>query len=136
MQQSSSAFDNAMKQFDEAAQILNLTSNQVAMIKLPRRVTEVNMPVRMDDGTIRIFSGYRVQHSIARGPAKGGIRFHPDVNVDEVKALAFWMTYKCAVVNVPFGGGKGGVIVNPKELSAGELERLTRRYERDLHDLF
>ncbi|RMF61024.1 MAG: Glu/Leu/Phe/Val dehydrogenase, partial [Calditrichaeota bacterium] len=89
-------FVNAMKQFDRAAKILHLSDSQIAMIKEPRRVTEVNLPVRMDDGSIRIFKGYRVQHSIARGPAKGGIRFHPDVTVDEVKALAFWMTYKCA----------------------------------------
>ena len=110
-------FENALKQFDRAAEILKLSKNQIAMIKEPRRVTEVNLPVQMDNGDIRLFKGFRVQHSIARGPAKGGIRYHPDVTVDEVKALAFWMTYKCAVVNVPFGGGKGGIIVDPAELS-------------------
>lgn len=129
-------FENALKQFDKAAKILNLNENQIAMIKEPRRVTEVNLPVRMDDGSIRLFKGYRVQHSVVRGPAKGGIRFHPEVTVDEVKALAFWMTYKCAVVNVPFGGGKGGVVVDPNELSITELENLTRRYFAEMYDLF
>nr|HQV34438.1 Glu/Leu/Phe/Val dehydrogenase dimerization domain-containing protein [Calditrichia bacterium] len=99
-------FENALKQFDRAAEILKLTPNQIVIIKEPRRVTEVNLPVSMDNGEIRLFKGFRVQHSIIRGPAKGGIRFHPEVSVDEVKALAFWMTYKCAVVGVPFGGGK------------------------------
>jgi glutamate dehydrogenase (NAD(P)+) len=106
------------------------------MIKDPRRIVEVKLPVRMDDGSIEVYKGYRVQHNIARGPAKGGIRFHPDVNVDEVKALAFWMTYKCAVVNVPFGGGKGGVICDPMKLSNGELERVARRYFAEMVDLF
>jgi glutamate dehydrogenase/leucine dehydrogenase len=132
----SSAFDNALKQFDRAAKILNLTEDQVATVKEPRRITEVRLPVRMDNGSIRIFKGYRVQHNIARGPAKGGVRFHQDVNVEEVKALAFWMTYKCAVVNIPFGGGKGGVIVDPRQLSYGELERLARRYFAEMIDLF
>ncbi|RMI01692.1 MAG: glutamate dehydrogenase, partial [Calditrichaeota bacterium] len=121
-------FENALKQFDRAADILRLTDDQIVMIKEPRRVTEANLPVRMDDGSIRLFKAYRVQHSIIRGPAKGGIRYHPEVTVDEVKALAFWMTYKCAVVNVPFGGGKGGIVVDPAQLSPAELERLTRRY--------
>ncbi len=129
-------FENALKQFDKAAQILNLTKNQIVMIKEPRRITEVNLPVRMDDGSIRIFKGFRVQHSLVRGPAKGGIRFHPDVTVEEVKALAFWMTYKCAVVDIPFGGGKGGVVVDPSKLSLNELENLTRRYFAELSDLF
>ena len=129
-------FEMAMLQFDEAAKILHLTENQIALIKEPRRVTEVNLPIRMDDGSIRIFKGYRVQHSIIRGPAKGGIRFHPNVTVDEVKALAFWMTYKCAVVGVPFGGGKGGVVVDPRDLSNHELERLSRRYMAEMSDLF
>lgn len=129
-------FKNALKQFDKAAKLLKLTDSQIAMIKEPRRVTEVNLPIRMDDGTIRLFKGFRVQHSIARGPAKGGIRFHPGVNVDEIKALALWMTYKCAVVNIPMGGGKGGVVVDPAELSANELERLSRRYFAEMADLF
>jgi glutamate dehydrogenase/leucine dehydrogenase len=99
-------------------------------------MTEVNLPVRMDDGSIQIFKGFRCQHSIARGPAKGGIRFHPNVSANEVKALAFWMTYKCAVVGVPFGGGKGGVVVDPPSLSTNELERLARRYIAEMADLF
>jgi glutamate dehydrogenase len=132
----SSAFDNALKQFDRAAKVLQLADNQIAVIKEPRRVTEVKLPVRMDDGRIEIFQGYRVQHNTARGPAKGGVRFHPDVNVDEVKALAFWMTYKCAVVGIPMGGGKGGIVVDPRKLSLGELERLARRYFAELIDLF
>ncbi len=129
-------FENALKQFDKAARILNLTDTQIAMIKEPRRAIEVNLPVRMDDGSIRIFKGFRVQHSIVRGPAKGGIRFHPDVTLDEVKALAFWMTYKCAVVDIPFGGGKGGVVVDPKELSINELENLSRRYIAEMAEIF
>jgi glutamate dehydrogenase/leucine dehydrogenase len=133
---SSSAFDNALKQFDAAARVMKLNESQIAMVKEPRKVTEVKLPVRMDDGRIEIFKAYRVQHNIARGPAKGGIRFHPDVTVDEVKALAFWMTYKCAVVNIPMGGGKGGVEVDPTKLSLGELERLSRRYISEMMDLF
>lgn len=130
------AFANALKQFDAAASILNLTPNQIAVIKEPRRVVKVKLPVRMDDGRIEIFMGFRVQHNIARGPAKGGVRFHPEVNLDEIKALAFWMTYKCAVVNIPFGGGKGGVICDPSKLSTGELERLARRYFAEMIDIF
>jgi len=131
-----SAFEHALEQFDAAARRLKLTENQIAMTKLPRRVTEVLLPVRMDDGTIRNFRAFRVQHNMARGPAKGGIRFHQDVTVDEVKALAFWMTYKCAVVGIPMGGAKGGVIVDPRTLSTGERERLSRRYMAEMIDLF
>jgi glutamate dehydrogenase (NAD(P)+) len=134
--QSASAFENAMAQFDEAAQLLKLTPNQIAMIRQPRRITEITLPIRMDDGSIRTFTAYRVQHNIARGPAKGGVRFHQNVTLDEVKALAFWMTYKCAVVDIPMGGGKGGIIVDPAMLSVGELERLSRRYFADMMDLF
>ncbi len=131
-----SAFENALKQFNAAAHVMKLTDDQIAMIKEPKRVTEVRLPVRMDDGRIENFKGYRVQHNIARGPAKGGIRFHLDVTVDEVKALAFWMTFKCAVVNIPMGGGKGGIVVDPSKLSLGELERLARRYMAELADVF
>jgi len=131
-----SAFENALRQFDRAARMLKLTRNQIAVIKEPRRVTEVQLPVQMDDGSIEVFTGYRVQHNVARGPAKGGVRFHPDVTLDEVKALAFWMTYKCAVVNIPMGGGKGGVIVDPKKHSPAEMERLCRRYFAEMIDLF
>jgi glutamate dehydrogenase (NAD(P)+) len=126
------AYENALTQFNQAAQVLGITKNQVAMIKDPRRVIELNLPVRMDDGSIEIFQAFRVQHSVARGPAKGGVRFHQDVTVDEVKALAFWMTMKCAVVNIPLGGGKGGIVVEPRKLSLGELERLSRRYFAEL----
>lgn len=131
-----SVFGNVMKQFNAAAQKLNLDESILNFIKVPRRSTIVNLPVKMDDGKFKMFVGYRVQHSIARGPAKGGIRFHPDVNLDEVQALAAWMTWKCAVVNIPFGGGKGGIICEPNKMSEGELERLTRRYVADMIDLF
>jgi glutamate dehydrogenase (NAD(P)+) len=131
-----SAFNNALLQFDAAARRLRLSENQIAMIKLPRRMTEALLPVRMDDGTIRNFRAFRVQHNMARGPAKGGIRFHQDVTIDEVKALAFWMTFKCAVVGIPMGGAKGGVVVDPRGLSPGERERLSRRYMAELIDLF
>jgi len=122
------AYDAAMENFDLAANALELHPNVREMIKYPERILEVNLPVRMDDGHIHRFEGYRVQHSTARGPAKGGIRFHPNVTLDEVKALATWMTWKCAVVNIPFGGGKGGVTCSPKDMSQTELERMTRRY--------
>jgi glutamate dehydrogenase (NAD(P)+) len=131
-----SAFEHALDQFDAAARRLKLSDNQIAMIKLPRRITEVLLPVRMDDGEIRNFRAFRVQHNTVRGPAKGGIRFHQDVTVDEIKALAFWMTYKCAVVGIPMGGAKGGVVVDPRTLSAGERERLSRRYMAEMIDLF
>jgi glutamate dehydrogenase (NAD(P)+) len=127
---------NAERQFDEAAARLNLPEGVREMIKRPRRATTVSLPIHMDDGTLRVFTGYRVQHSIARGPAKGGIRYHPDVSLDEVGALAAWMTWKCAVVNIPFGGGKGGIVCDPARMSKSELERLTRRYAADLSDLF
>ncbi len=123
-----SAYDAALENFDLAADALDLASDIRQMIKYPERILEVSLPVRMDDGRVHRFEGYRVQHSTARGPAKGGIRYHPNVTEDEVKALATWMTWKCAVVNIPFGGGKGGVACNPKQMSEGELERLTRRY--------
>jgi glutamate dehydrogenase (NAD(P)+) len=122
------AYDVALENFDLAANALELDNNVRAMIKYPERILAVSVPVRMDDGKVVRFEGYRVQHSTMRGPAKGGIRFHPNVTVDEVKALATWMTWKCAVVNIPYGGGKGGVTCNPKAMSMGELERLTRRY--------
>lgn len=131
-----SVLENVMKQVDEAAGHIKLDKTTVDFIKKARRSTIVNLPVLMDDGSFRMFEGYRVQHSIARGPAKGGIRYHQDVTLDEVQALAAWMTFKCAVVNIPFGGGKGGIIVDPTKLSKGELERLTRRYVSDLMNVF
>jgi glutamate dehydrogenase/leucine dehydrogenase len=117
-----------LENFDLAANALELDDGVRAMIKYPERILSVSVPVRMDNGKIARFEGFRVQHNTMRGPAKGGIRFHPNVTVDEVKALATWMTWKCAVVNIPYGGGKGGVTCNPKAMSLGELERLSRRY--------
>ena len=128
--------ENAERQFDEAAARLGLDPGVKEMLKRPRRATIQSLPIPMDDGSIRVFTGYRVQHSIARGPAKGGIRFHQDVTLDEVAALASWMTWKCAVADIPFGGGKGGIVVDPRTLSERELERLTRRYAADLSDVF
>ena len=122
----------AMEQLDRAAQKLNLEPYIVERLRHPKRILTVSVPVKMDDGTVRVFEGYRVQHNLDRGPAKGGIRFHPQVSMDEIKALAFWMTMKCAVVNLPYGGAKGGVICNPKEMSIGEIERLTRRYTAEI----
>src|SRR5262245_27024762 len=118
-------FSIAMKQFDRAAEFLKLDPGLRAILKAPKRQLVVTIPTRMDDGHYKVFEGYRVQHSIARGPAKGGIRYHPDVTLDEVKALASWMTWKCAVVNIPYGGGKGGVVCNPKEMSEREIEKMT-----------
>ncbi|MGA7157043.1 MAG: Glu/Leu/Phe/Val dehydrogenase [Acidobacteriaceae bacterium] len=114
--------------FDEAAKRLNLEPGIWKVLRYPSREIIVHIPVSMDDGSIEVFTGYRVQHSISRGPCKGGIRYGPDVSLDEVRALASWMTWKCAVVNIPFGGAKGGVICDPKSMSQGELERMTRRY--------
>jgi glutamate dehydrogenase/leucine dehydrogenase len=122
------AYDMAMANFDMAADALELEMDVREMIKYPERVLQVTVPVRMDNGHVRRYEGYRVQHSTVRGPGKGGIRYHPNVTLEEVKALATWMTWKCAVVNIPFGGAKGGVTCNPKTMSIGELERLTRRY--------
>jgi len=122
------AYDVALENFDAAADALELDNDTREMIKYPERVLTVSVPVRMDDGHIHRFEAYRVQHSSVRGPAKGGIRYHPQVTLDEVKALATWMTWKCAVVNIPFGGAKGGVTCDPKHMSQHELERMTRRY--------
>ncbi len=129
-----STFESAMKQFDQAASRLHIDKGLLEFLKYPRRSIIVKLPVRMDDGSYQMFTGYRVQHSIVRGPAKGGVRYHPDVTLDEVQALAAWMTWKCAVVNIPFGGGKGGIICDPPKMSEGELERLTRRYTATLFD--
>src|SRR3954454_11288198 len=127
-------WESAIHRFNEAAELLQLDDGMRKVLQQPAMELTVNIPVMLDDGRIEVFTGYRVQHSIARGPAKGGIRFAPDVSLDEVRALAAWMTWKCPVVNVPFGGGKGGVICNPAEMSLGELERLTRRYAAELID--
>ncbi len=125
-------FHIASQQFDRAADILNLNSGIREVLRTPKRQLIVSIPTRMDDGQVKVFEGYRVQHNIARGPAKGGIRYHPDVTLDEVKALAAWMTWKTATVNVPYGGGKGGVICNPKKMSQKELENMTRRFAAEL----
>jgi glutamate dehydrogenase (NAD(P)+) len=124
----------AAARFDEAATRLNLDDGMRKVLGTPNKELTVNIPVQLDDGRIEVFTGYRVQHSLARGPAKGGIRFAPDVTLDEVRALASWMTWKCAVVNIPFGGGKGGVICDPHVLSDAELEKLTRRYTAEIID--
>lgn len=127
-------FEAMSERFDRAAQLLGLDPDLYAVMRVPSREIKVYIPVRMDTGHIRVFEGFRVQHNFARGPAKGGIRYAPDVSLDEVKALSAWMTWKCAVVNVPFGGGKGGIICDPRQMSIGELERLTRRYTAELID--
>ena len=122
------AWQVAQHQFDLAAEMLNLDPGLRRVLREPRRELTVHFPVHMDDGSVQVFTGYRVQHNLGRGPAKGGIRYHQDVSLDEVKALAMWMTWKCAVVGIPYGGGKGGVIVDPKKLSKKELEGLSRRF--------
>jgi glutamate dehydrogenase (NAD(P)+) len=122
------AWHVAQHQFDLAAEMLGLDPGLRRVLREPRRELTVHFPVKMDDGNVEVFTGYRVQHNLSRGPAKGGIRYHQDVTIDEVKALAMWMTWKCAVVGIPYGGGKGGVIVDPKKLSLKELEGLSRRF--------
>lgn len=128
------AFTNALEQLSAAAKLLRLPVEMTALLSQPQRVLTVSIPVRLDSGELRVFTGYRSQHNNARGPFKGGIRFHQDVSLDEVMALSTWMTWKCAVIGIPYGGGKGGVIVDPKKLSTGELERLSRGYIRAIAD--
>jgi glutamate dehydrogenase (NAD(P)+) len=130
--QAESSYTIAQRQFDIAADKLHLEDDLRQILRTCKRELTVNFPVRMDDGSIRVFQGYRVQHSLARGPAKGGVRYHPDVDLDEVRALAMWMTWKCAVVGLPYGGAKGGVACDPKRLSARELENLTRRFTSEI----
>src|SRR5271155_4947945 len=125
-------WESQAARFDFAAKKLNLDDGLWKILRFPAREIIVHIPVQMDDGSIEVFTGYRVQHSVARGPAKGGIRYSPDVSLDEVRALASWMTWKCAVVNIPFGGAKGGIICDPKKMSQLELERMTRRYTAEL----
>ncbi len=126
------SFHIAQQQLDNVAERLNLDPGIHARLRQPKRTLEVAIPTKMDDGSVKVFTGYRVQHSLDRGPAKGGLRYHPDVTLDEVKALSMWMTWKSAVVDIPFGGGKGGIIVDPKQLSKGEIERMTRRFAIEL----
>jgi glutamate dehydrogenase/leucine dehydrogenase len=125
-------FETAKRQIDIVADILHLDGGFRDVLKHPKREFTVNFPVRMDDGSYRVYTGYRVQYNMARGPSKGGIRYHPQVTLDEVRALAAWMTWKCAVVNLPYGGAKGGIICDPKHMSQGELERMTRRFASEL----
>jgi glutamate dehydrogenase (NAD(P)+) len=125
-------FKIAQQQLDEAAKILGLDPGTHAALREPMRELHVSLPVRMDDGTVKVFKGFRVQYNDARGPTKGGIRFHPEETIDTVRALAAWMTWKTAVVDIPLGGGKGGIICNPKEMSPGEIERLSRQYVRQV----
>jgi glutamate dehydrogenase (NAD(P)+) len=127
-------FESMMQRFDEAAHRLNLDPNIYKILRWPNREITLYIPILMDDGNYQVFTGFRVQHNFARGPAKGGVRYSPDVNIDEVRALASWMTWKCALVNIPFGGAKGGIICDPRQMSPGELERLTRRYTAELLD--
>lgn len=128
----SNAYTIAVRQLEEAAHYLNLDRSMLEVLKHPRRELIVNFPVKMDDGSVRVFTGFRVHHNPARGPAKGGIRYHPEVTLDETRALAMWMTWKCAVVNIPYSGAKGGVVCDPKRLSVHELENLTRRYVTEI----
>ncbi len=125
-------YEMAVKQLEEVASFIKLKPSVLEYLKHPKREFIVSIPVRMDDGSVKIFTGYRVQHNFALGPTKGGFRYHPNVTLDEVRALAMWMTWKCAVMDLPYGGAKGGVKVDPKQLSEGELERLTRRYAFEL----
>ncbi len=128
-----SAFENALTQLHKSAKVLNLDQSTLAQLESPLRIITLSIPVKMDNGATKVFTGYRSQYNNARGPFKGGIRYHWNVSEDEVKALSFWMTMKCATVGIPLGGGKGGIIVNPKELSKAELERLSRGYIRGLY---
>jgi len=126
------AWETALAQLDEVAELMGLAPGVHAILRNPKRSLIVSVPFKMDDGSTRVYQGYRVHHNVTRGPAKGGIRYHPDVGLDEVKALAMWMTWKCAIAGIPFGGAKGGVSVDPKELTRSELERMTRRYASEI----
>ena len=134
LEQETNPWQAQAARFELAARKLNLDEGLRKVLQSPSREIIVHIPVQMDDGHLEVFTGYRVQHSIARGPAKGGMRYAPDVNLDEVRALASWMTWKCAVVNIPFGGAKGGIICDPHKMSQGELERMTRRYTAELFE--
>jgi glutamate dehydrogenase (NAD(P)+) len=131
-QATQNVWEMAQQQLDDVARLIGLNESIHGFLREPKRVLEVSVPVRMDNGVFRMFKGYRVQHNMSRGPTKGGIRYHPDVSLDEVKALAMWMTWKCALVNIPFGGAKGGVICDAKNMSEQELENLTRRFTSEI----
>ena len=131
-QATQNVWEMAQEQLDDVARLIGLNESIHGFLREPKRVLEVSVPVRMDNGVFRMFKGYRVQHNMSRGPTKGGIRFHPDVSLDEVKALAMWMTWKCALANIPFGGAKGGVICDPKAMSMHELEGMTRRFASEI----
>jgi glutamate dehydrogenase (NAD(P)+) len=128
-------YQTAVQQLDEASKLIKLDDGMRQVLANPKRVLTVSLPIKMDNNEIKVFTGFRSQHNDARGPYKGGIRYHPQVSIDEVKALSMWMTWKCAVADIPYGGGKGGIICNPKEMSEGELERLTRRYAYAISDI-
>lgn len=128
-----SSYKNALGHLEQAAKVAQLTEEEIEILKYPQRLLQVTFPVRMENGRIRYFKGYRVQYNDVKGPTKGGVRFHPDVDLDEVTALAFWMSIKNAVVNIPFGGGKGGIVINPKEHSLIELERVSRAFIKAIH---
>ena len=128
-------YQNALKQLEETAKIINLDEGIHKILAKPKRVLTVSLPVKMDDGRIEVFTGFRSQHNDARGPFKGGIRYHPQVTIEEVMALSMWMTWKCAIAGIPLGGGKGGIICNPKKMSNSELERMTRRYAYAISDI-
>ncbi len=128
-------FKIAKERIEKIAKFLGIEDSIIKILETPQKEVKVSLPIKMDDGKIKVFTGYRIEHNNARGPYKGGIRYHPDVNLDEVRALALWMTYKCAVVDIPLGGAKGGIICNPKEMSEAELERLTRKYVDEIYDI-
>jgi len=126
-------FENVKTQVDKCAEILSLSPQVAALLKSPLRELHLSLPVRMDDGSVKVFQGFRVQYNDARGPGKGGIRFHPEETIDTIRALAAWMTWKCSLLDLPLGGAKGGIICNPKDMSLGELERLSRAYIRSVY---
>ena len=128
-------FEVALTQLDEVSNMIGLDKGLHQFLAQPKRVLTISIPVKMDDGTIKVFTGFRSQHNDALGPFKGGIRYHPQVTIEEVKALSMWMTWKCAIANIPYGGGKGGIICDPKSMSEGELERMTRRYAYGISDI-
>ena len=131
---SSNIYQDALQRLEQAAKFASVEPESVERLRHPKSTLEMSIPVRMDNGSLKVFTGYRVRYNDSRGPTKGGIRYHPSVTLDEVRALAFWMTFKCALVNVPFGGGKGGVIVDPKSLSPMEVERLSRGFIKGAAD--